>query len=114
MIPDVTDGHRNRAGLPELLLLGVQALVAVVVVFFSYFVGFVSPGCSPTCNYDLFNRINDALRITVAVAFLLSAAFVFVSWVMGKRGRWGAITGIIVTLLAGVIASIAGYGAFAP
>ncbi|KAA9108150.1 hypothetical protein [Microbacterium rhizomatis] len=106
--------RRGRPGLSEPLLLITQGLVAAVAVFFVYQVGAISPGCSPGCNYELFNQINHVFRWIAGLLFCAALIVVIVFAARGRRSRWAPTVGIILTIAAAMWAIIAGFNAFAP
>lgn len=106
--------RRNGPGISEALLLGTQALVAIVAVLVVYQVGVISPGCSPACDFDLFNQVNHLFRWAVVAIFGASLVAVLVAWALGRRARWAPLAGIILTIAAAVWATIAGYNALTP
>ncbi len=91
-----------------------QGLIAAGAVYFVYMAGIISPGCSPHCDYALFNQVNHLFRWVVGSLFGATLVTILVLWSLGRRSRWAPAGGIALTIVGSVWATIAAAGAFTP
>jgi magnesium-transporting ATPase (P-type) len=109
----MTNTERSGRRKGAVVLLVMQAVIAMLAVFVVHLGGMRSTGCSANCRSELFATIDTAYFWWATLILLASTTLVVVFWRHGTPRRWPPTVGIILTIV-GATAAIAATGAAFP
>jgi hypothetical protein len=110
--------QRNVVGVGEVFaiigLIALQVLVAGAFYIVVIFLSFNGDSCygSGTCNFGLAEASLSLIPVAVIIAVVLSAVLTIVFVRRGRSAFIGPASGIVIVVLAGIVAIILNLNAF--
>ncbi|MCW3492531.1 hypothetical protein [Microbacterium sp. SSM24] len=112
-----SDRSKATGDTPYDIVVGVlivpQILVSAFALFYVWFLGMYSVGCSRRCDYQLDYAASVALVIAVALITALTLAALIVWRRQGWRTWPIALAGVVLTILAAFVADLVVQSAYA-